>query len=157
MQINQKLPLIFGVPDKGFFETLKGKKAFVAELRPGLEGARAVSKELLKRKITPVVICDNMLAFCMRQGLVSDTHIFYKAMKKEEAVCRAGSLIAALCAKAHGIPVYLYKSGEKKELVSDLRKIGGRRVTVASIKTYVPACDRVPLDLIERVNTNEQA
>lgn len=147
--------MIFGVPDKGFFEALKAKLVFVAELRPGLEGAKTVAKELLKRKITPVVICDNMLAFCMRQGLVNDTHIFYKTMAKHEAVCRTGSLIAALCAKAHGIPVYLHKTGAKKERSSDLRKIGGRRVTGASIKTYVPACDRVPLHLIERQNINE--
>lgn len=147
MQISEKLPLIFGVPDSGFFEDFREKKAFVAELRPGLEGMQAVSKGLLKKKITPVVICDNMMAFCMRQGLVSGVHIFYKNLNKDNAVCRAGSLIAALCAKEHNIPVHIHKAAATKVKISDLTRIGGRRVTNADIKTYVPVFEDVPLEL----------
>ena len=42
-----KIPLIFGVPDPSFFERFGAKKAFVAELRPGLEGAKVVARALL--------------------------------------------------------------------------------------------------------------
>ncbi|MBI5873831.1 MAG: hypothetical protein HZB36_06795 [Candidatus Omnitrophica bacterium] len=147
MQINGKLPLIFGVPDRAFFEKFGEKKVFVAELRPGLEGMQAVSKGLLKKKITPVVICDNMMAFCMRQGLVSGVHIFYKNLNKDNAVCRTGSLIAALCAKEHNIPVYIHKAAVAKVKISDLRKIGGRLVTNADLKTYCPVFEDVPLEL----------
>lgn len=148
MLIKNKLPLIFGVPESAFLKSFKEKKAFVAELRPGLEGMRTVAKEMLKNKITPVVICDNMMAFCMRQGLVRDAHIFYKSLKKDAALCRTGSLAAALCAKAHNIPVYLHPSDKKKVKGADLKEINGRSVTVASLKTYAPLFEDVALTFV---------
>ncbi len=148
MQINERLPLIFGVPGDSFFDDFREKKAFVAELRPGLEGMQAVSKALLKRKITPVVVCDNMMAFCMRQGLVNRVHVFYEKLNKETAVCRTGSLIAALSGTQHNIPVYLSRGAKIAAKKSDLRKIGGKRVTNADIKTYVPLREDVPLKLV---------
>ncbi|HAJ56436.1 MAG TPA: hypothetical protein DCL35_01555 [Candidatus Omnitrophica bacterium] len=147
MQINKKLQLIFGIPDNAFIAGFNEKEAFVAELRPALEGMKAVSKDLLKRNITPVVICDNMMAFCMKEGLVSTVHIFYSSMAKMSCVCRTGSMAAALCARAHGVPVYLHPSKKVKAGKPDLTKIGGMRVTNADIKTYVPLTEEVPLEL----------
>jgi methylthioribose-1-phosphate isomerase len=188
MQINDKIPLIFGVPDVSFYETLKEKKVFVAELRPALEGMNVVAPVLLKNKITPVLICDNMLGFCMKQGLVSKVFIFTPlekaavlkrgllpleadgdskppsvhtvrelrsltgfthAVSRDSVLCRTGSLIAALLAQEHKIPVYLFKA--KTLSVSrqaSLLKIGNKKVTVSSIKTYVPLFEEVPEILI---------
>ncbi len=150
MQINSKLPLIFGVPDKDFFKNLGDKQVFVSELRPGLEGMQAVSKECLKNKIEPVVICDNMMAFCMKSNLVKEVHIFSSHIENESAVCRTGSLIAALCAKAHGLPCILHTQSVKKAKRADLRKIGNSSVTLASIKTYVPETEEVSLRLVSK-------
>ncbi len=153
MQIKQKMPLIFGVPDAAFFDGLESKMVFVAELRPGLDGMTIVSKELLKRNIVPVVICDNMMAFCMRQGLVSNVNIFSSGFSKGKAICRAGSLIAALVGKMHNVPVFLSKGKKIKGKKGDLLKIAGKRVTSGNIKTYVPVTEEVSLELVSTNTT----
>ncbi|HQP92285.1 MAG TPA: hypothetical protein PLU24_06380 [Candidatus Omnitrophota bacterium] len=150
MQINEKLSLVFGIPDESFFKTFKESKVFVPELRPGLEGMQVVSKAMLKNKITPIVICDNMMAFCMKRGLVKDVHIFYKSINADSAVCRTGSLIAALCAKAHGINCFLHRESAFNNHAQDLKKIGGKNITSSSIKTYVPETEEVPLASLVR-------
>ncbi len=152
MLINKKIPLVFGVPRSSFFKNFKAKKVFVSELRPGLEGIKVVAKEFIKRGIKPIVICDNMLAFCMKRGLVKDVHIFCNAHNRKFALCRAGSLIAALTAKIHGIAAYLYKGAALNLKPEPLLEIEGFKVTVSGIKTYVPVIEEVPLSIVrERI------
>lgn len=151
MDIKEKIPLIFGVPCNSFFDGFHAKKVFVAELRPGLEGARNVCESLLQRDIEPIVICDNMLGFCMKQGLVEDVYIFYNALNNETAECRTGSLIAALCAKTHGITTHLFPSAPLPKKSSSLLRIGGLKVASCDIKTYVPLLEEVPLELVDKV------
>jgi len=151
MLINGKIPLIFGVPPEGFLKGFKSQKAFVAEVRPGLEGMTIVAKELNKAGRESVVICDNMMAFCMERGLVSAVHIFYQALNKKTALCRTGSLIAALCAKAHHIPVTLSRARVLKFKPASLLQIGARKVTAGNIKTYVPFFEEVPLGLTKEL------
>ncbi len=149
MLIRQQLPLIFGVPQEGFYAQLKAKKAFVAELRPALEGMKDVARELIRRGIQPVVICDNMMAFCMERKLVSVVHIFAQGRKNGVALCRTGSLAAALCARAHRIPVVLHDGAMPRESrAADLLKIAGMKVTSSKINTYVPLLEEVPMGLI---------
>jgi methylthioribose-1-phosphate isomerase len=149
MLIKQPIPLIFGVPQDGFYGDLKVKKTFVAELRPGLEGMTDVAKELLRRRIQPVVICDSMMAFCMERKLVSAVHIFSQGRRNDVALCRTGSLAAALCARAHRIPVVLHDGAMPRESrAADLLKIAGMKVTSSKINTYVPLLEEVPMGLI---------
>ena len=148
-QIKEKIPLVFGVPDALFFEAFKEKKVFVAELRPGLEGMKIVSKEFLKIGVVPVIICDNMMAFCMQRGLVGAVHIFSSGVDKEKGSCRTGSLIAALCASVHNIPVYMHASQSKGSKGFDLTKIGNESVTIPGIRTYAPLLEEVPLSLVK--------
>lgn len=152
MLIKEKIPLVFGVPGESFFSRLKTKKIFVAELRPGLEGTKIVALATLEKGIQPVVICDNMPAFCMKQGLVKDVHIFYNMLKKNFSLCRTGSLSTALCAKIHSIPVYLGKGAAVSLKPASLHKIDGKQVTSADIKTYVPLLEKVPLKLISKIS-----
>ncbi len=171
MEIKDKIPLVFGAPDGSFFETFKEKKVFVAELRPGLEGMRIVSKEFLKIGVVPVIICDNMMAFCMQRGLVGEVHIFSSSIDKEKGICRTGSLVAALCARMHNIPVYMHPvRNPHKSLLNvsngvhapqskalkglDLTKIGNDSVTIQGIRTYAPLLEEVPLSLIETGQDN---
>jgi methylthioribose-1-phosphate isomerase len=152
MRVSEKIPLIFGVPDKFFYGSLKAEMVFVAELRPSLSGMTVVAQELLRRHIQPVVICDNMLAFCMERGLVSEVCIFHNALNKQTSLSRTGSLIAALCAKKHDIPVYLSPGAVLEPETTSLLKVRGMKVTAQDIKTYVPLLEEVPLDLVkERV------
>lgn len=151
MLIKGRIPLIFGVPQEAFYAGFKAKKAFVAELRPALEGMKDVAKELLRRRIQPVVICDNMMAFCMERKLVSAVHIFSQGRKNDVALCRTGSLIAALCAHAHRIQVVLHDGVMPREAkIADLLKIGGIKVTSSKIQTYVPLLEEVPMNLVGR-------
>jgi methylthioribose-1-phosphate isomerase len=145
MRVDKKIPLVYGVPDKGFYKSLKGKEVFVAELRPDIEGIKVVGPALLEAGIQPVIICDNMMAFCLGRGLVSAVHIFYEKKDAETALCRTGSLVAALCAKEHQVPVHLHKGPALKKKASSLLKIDGKTVTSGKIKTYVPLAERVPL------------
>lgn len=153
MEIKEKIPLVFGVPDASFYasfhETFKEKKVFVAELRPGLEGMNIVSKEFLKMGIVPVVICDNMMAFCMQRGLVGEVHIFSSSRDNKKGSCRTGSLVAALCARMHNIPVYMHASQSKVSKGFDLTKIGNDSVTIQGIRTYAPLLEEVPLSLVK--------
>jgi methylthioribose-1-phosphate isomerase len=148
MQIDSKIPLIFGVPDRSFFKQFRAEKAFVAELRPALEGVKVVAKELLKRGIRPVIICDNMLAFCMKKGLVSETHVFYSGRGKKALTCRTGSFIALLCAKIHNVPYCLHHTKPMLRRATSLTKICGMKVTQGKFKTYVPLVEEVPLTLV---------
>ncbi len=149
VNIKEKISLIFGLPREDFFDSFESKSVFVAELRPGLEGMRGVAQNFLKRGIEPIVICDNMLGFCMKRGLVKDVYIFYNGLDKKTALCRTGSLIAALCAKMHGIAVYLFPSAALPKKTSSLLKIGGLQVVSGDIKTYVPVLEEVPLELVK--------
>lgn len=158
MPIEEKKSLIFGFPGTSFFDDFKRESVFVAELRPGLEGMRQVSALLLERKITPVMICDNMMAFCMKQGLVDKVYLFGKKTTGKNILCRTGSLIAALCAKVHRIPVVLYPCA-KEALDSgqeDLHRIGAKLVTKENIPVYSPAWEDVDLELITENKSHGQ-
>ena len=148
MHVKEALPLIFGVPHKTFYKDFNAASVFVAELRPGLEGIKTVSKELLRRGIQPVIICDNMMAHCMERGLVKAVHIFYGRLTKKKAACRTGSLVAAIAALKHQIPVRLHRgrAGGRK---TSLLRMDGRKVTQQNIKTYAPLSEDVPLVYIE--------
>lgn len=148
MEIKEKISLIFGIPGGYFLKSFKARKVFVAELRPGLEGGRVVAAALLKKGVTPVIICDNMMAFCMKRGLVKDVHIFYHALGEKTGLCRTGSLIAALCAKKHKIPAYLHQADNLPWKAETLLEIAGVKVTSGDIPTYVPLLEEVPLDLV---------
>ncbi|MFH0877343.1 MAG: hypothetical protein V1863_03880 [Candidatus Omnitrophota bacterium] len=151
MLINSKIPLVFGIPQCGFFGFLKGRRVFVAELRPGLEGIKTVADQAKAEGADPVVVCDNMLAFCMERGLVSAVHIFYGSLRTKKAICRTGSLIAAICGQEHKIPVYLHKGTARRVRPSSLLKIDGRTVTSRGIKTYAPLAEEVPLSLVSKI------
>jgi translation initiation factor 2B subunit (eIF-2B alpha/beta/delta family) len=147
MDVKEKIHLIFGVPEKKFFRDFSEARSFVAELRPGLEGVKYTAAALLKKGTQPVIICDNMMAFCMERGLVDRVHIFYQSINKKTAVCRTGSLIAALCAATHGIPVEAHRAAPLRKSGS-LLKISGQSVTSGRMKTYAPLTEEVPLEYI---------
>lgn len=146
---DKKRPLIFGVPGGDFYKTLNSKEVFVSELRPGLDGMKIVATDLLKAGIKPVIICDNMLGFCMSRGFVKEVHIFSNAITGKNAICRTGSLVAALMAHMHKVPVYLHKAQALNMKAKSLLEIDGINVGAKDIKTYVPVAERVPLRLVK--------
>ena len=63
---DKNITLLLGVFKDDFLDELKRKKlkrVYVCEGRPGLESAKENAKQLIKRKIEPVIISDNMAGF----------------------------------------------------------------------------------------------
>lgn len=152
MRVEKKIPLVFGVPGASFFDGVSSGEVFVAELRPALEGAKRAARACLRRGIRPVVICDNMLAHCMKSGLVSEACIFCHQLGKEVVRAHCGALAAAICARFHKIPVRFFPAAARPQR-APLDKIGGVGVTLKTIKTYVPLEDIVPLSFADEVVT----
>ena len=142
--------LLQGVFVSAFFEELKKKNpanVFVMEGRPTLEAAQSSSVELLKRKITPTLISDNMAGFLFFKGLVKEVCVAYQMSDKDGALCDIGALILGVLAKKHNVPVYLYPSRKQSSRMGkqkDIFYFNGKRVAPAGIRGYVPLMEWVP-------------
>ena len=103
--------LLQGVFKTSIFDLLKKRKVkevFILEGRPGLEAAKQSSKELLKRKIKPTLIADNMAGFLFYKNLVREVWISYQSKDKKGALCHIGGLILGVLGRKHKIPVNIY-------------------------------------------------
>lgn len=130
------------------------KSVFVLEARPRLEGAKILSEELLKRKIKPVVIADNMAGFLFFKGLVKEVWVGYQACYKNGATCDIGSLILAVLARRHKVAVNIVPSRRQNCAVGKSEEIlyfNGTRVAPKGIKGYVPLVEWVPQVYISRI------
>ena len=151
--------LLHGVFDKASLDVLAKKRPAVVycpELRPALEGARLMTKELLRRKITPIVIADNMAGFLFYQGCVKEVWIASQLGDRQGALCDIGALIMAVLGKKHKVPVYAYPAGRKARFIGKPREIfyfQGERIAPARIQGYVPLMEWVPGKYITRIMT----
>ncbi|HOW36156.1 MAG TPA: hypothetical protein PL155_07065 [Candidatus Omnitrophota bacterium] len=149
--------LVHGLVEGSLLDQFKKKGAksvFILESRPRLEGAKILSQELLKRKIKPVVIADNMAGFLFFKGLVKEVWIGCQACYKNGATCDIGSLILAVLAKRHKVAVNLVTSRRKTVSVGKSEEIlyfNGTRVAPKGIKGYVPLVEWVPQVYITRI------
>lgn len=149
--------LLQGVFDPSVFDLLKRKKVkeiFVLEGRPGLEAAKTSCKELLKRKIKPTLIADNMAGFLFYKEMVKEIWLSYQSVDKEGAFCTIGGLILGVLGKKHKVPVYVYPSKKKIKLFgksSDLLNFNGVRVAPRGVVGYVPLAEYVPTKYIGKI------
>lgn len=150
--------LLHGMFDQSAYDLLKVKEAkdiFVLEGRPRLDSLRFTSRKLLKRNITPTVISDNMAGFLFYQNWVKEVWCAYQLSDSDGAICQIGSLILAVLAKKHKVPVYLYPAFEQSQLLGqqkDLFYFNGVKVAPAHIQGYVPLVEWVPTKYIKRVH-----
>ncbi len=148
--MQNSIVLLQGVFEKTFFDRIKEKgyqKVFVMEGRPSLEAAKVACRELLKRKIAPTVIADNMAGFLFYNNLVKEAWLAYKVTEKRGAMCYIGASIVALLAKAHNIPLFCYKGDSKAEGVApkkDMTSFNRVRVAPLETETYEPLLEWVP-------------
>lgn len=150
--------ILQGVFKPSFFDTFKKRKpqrVFVLEGRPSLEAAKISSRELLKRKITPVIISDNMAGFLFYKNLVKEVWLSVHAVDRVGAICDIGALILSVLGKEHDIPVYAYFSLKRKmkfvESAKEVNYFSGVRVTPRNVQAYVPVKDWVPLRHIKEI------
>ena len=157
MLTKKSITIIRGFPAGGFLEVLAGRKpkaVFVLEGRPELEGTKAFCQALLKKKITPTLISDNMAGFLFYKNLVKEVWVTYQGLNHKHAYADVGGLILSVLGKKHGVPVYLFPAGKKIKAMGrgeDILNFNGKRVAAQGIKGYVPLIERLPKKYITKV------
>lgn len=148
-----------------FYAREKGKKikVYVDETRPILQGARLTAWELLQKKIDTTLICDNMAAVLMKQGII--TKIFVGAdriARNADAANKIGTYNLAVLAKFHKIPFYVVaplssfdfslKNGSQIPIEhrnpKEVTHWRGIQTAPKNVKVFNPAFDVTPNELI---------
>ena len=149
--------LLQGVFAADIFDQFKQKESqdvFVLEGRPDLRSAATSCRELLKRKISPTLISDNMAGFLFFKNLVKETWIAYQTSTSEGALCHIGALIVGVLGKKHNVPVYLFPAkGPTKLLGSekDLLSFKNKKTAPKGIRGYVPLTEWLPNKYITKI------
>jgi methylthioribose-1-phosphate isomerase len=148
--------LVYGVPKKSDFasiaRTLKLDKpahVIVPEIRPGLAGLQTVAKELSERGVPVQLVSDNMMGTFFAEGAVRRLYLFYDEVGAAGPVGPCGSLLAALLARAHGVPIELIAGEAAAPLDADVSTFLGCRVVPDGIKIYPIEKEVVPWSLFK--------
>ena len=150
--------LLHGIFEPSIFAAVKpgtGNELFVMEGRPSLESAQTTCRELLRRKIKPTLIADNMAGFLFYRNLVKAVWLACQSVdfasrfagREQGALCPIGSLIIGVLAKRHNVPVYVYPASKASRLMGGQRDIfyfRGIKVAPQNIKGYVPLVEWLP-------------
>jgi len=148
--------LLQGVFEPSIFDLLKKRKikeVFILEGRPGLEAAKHSCRELLKRKIKPTLIADNMAGFLFYKGMVKEAWLSYQSTDKEGALCQIGGLILGVLGQKHKVPVYIYPNDQKLKFLGrqrDISYFNGIKVAPRGVQGYVPLAEWVPKKYIRK-------
>ena len=149
--------LLQGVFKTSIFDLLKKRKikeVFILEGRPSLEAAKQSSRELLKRKIKPTLIADNMAGFLFYKKLVKEVWLSYQTADKKGALCQIGGLILGVLGRKHKVPVNIFPNKAKLQLLGrakDITYFNGTKVAPSGIKSYVPLAEWVPRKYITKI------
>ncbi len=148
--------------------TEQGKqiKVFADETRPLLQGARLTTWELKKAGIDVTLICDNMAAYVMQQGLVDCVMLGADRIAANgDTANKIGTYGLSVLANYHKIPFYVVaptttfdlsiKSGAEipiEQRASEEVTYGfGKQTAPDGIKIYTPAFDITPNELITAI------
>ena len=143
--------------------------AYCDETRPLLQGSRLTAWELQKAGIDAVVITDNMAAQVMREGRIDMVITGADRIAANgDAANKIGTYGVAILAKYHGIPFYVaapystfdmnLPSGDSIPIElrgsEEITEGFGNRTAPHDIKTYSPAFDVTPAELITAIITD---
>ena len=149
--------LLHGIFEPSVFDAVKsgtGNELFVMEGRPSLESAQTTCRELLRRKIKPTLIADNMAGFLFYRNLVKEVWLACQTVDEQGALCPIGSLIVGVLAKRHNVPVYVYPASKESRLMGgqkDIFYFKGIKVAPQNIKGYVPLVEWLPKKYITEI------
>ncbi len=147
-------------------EQHKHIRVYADETRPLLQGARLTAWELMQAGIDVTVICDNMAAHVMKTKSISAVMVGADRIASNgDAANKIGTYGVAVLAKAHRIPFYVLapsstfdfalKTGSEipiEERAPEEITMGfGRRTAPEGVKTYSPAFDVTPAELITAI------
>ncbi|MFH1862868.1 MAG: S-methyl-5-thioribose-1-phosphate isomerase [bacterium] len=144
-------------------------RVFADETRPLLQGARLTSWELQQNGVDVTLICDNMAAVVMRKGWVQAVLVGSDRIAANGDVAnKIGTYTIALLARQHGIPFYVLApvstidatlpTGDlipiEERASQEVASFGGVQTAPVSIKTFNPAFDVTPHDLVTAIITD---
>lgn len=145
-------------------------KVFADETRPLLQGARLTTWELLQAGVDVTLICDNMAAVVMSKGFIDVVIVGCdRVAANGDTANKIGTYGLAVLAKAHNIPFYIagptstidMDTQSGKEIPIEERKADeitcglGRRTAPEGVKTFNPAFDVTPNELITAIITEK--
>jgi len=151
-------------------EQRKKIKVFADETRPLLQGARLSAWELQANGVDVTLICDNMAAVVMRKGWVDAVLVGSDRIAANGDVAnKIGTYTLALLAKHHGIPFYVaaptstvdpaISGGDRipieERSSEEVAGFGGVRTAPPGIKTFNPAFDVTPHELVAAIITEQ--
>lgn len=146
--------LVAGIPTRPLLEMIQSRHPgdlhlYVAESRP-FEGevARAIP-ELLSSGVSVSIVTDNMLGALLETVPIRAAWSQYLETDGECATAINGAHMAALLARAYGIPCLLYPISDLPEGGSG--RFAGEDITVSGAATIAWEPDIVPLELISEV------
>ena len=143
-------------------------KVYADETRPFLQGARLTAWELMDDGIDTTVICDNMAASLMRQGLIKAVVVGADRIAANgDAANKIGTYNVAILAKEHGIPFYIAapwstidmatSTGDKIPIEErpavEVTHHGGKQLTPNGVGIRNPAFDVTPAKYITAIFT----
>ncbi len=159
------LAVIYAARDSG-----KKVKVFADETRPLLQGARLTCWELMQEGIDVTLICDNMAGFLMQQGKIESVILGADRIAANgDFANKIGTYSVAILAKEHGVPFYVaaptstfdpgINSGEdipvEERSPDELTNWGGVPIAPPGVKTYSPAFDITPAELVTAYITDK--
>ena len=150
----------------------RGKKfgVYVDETRPLLQGARLTAWELKRAKIDTTVICDNMAAALMRDGIIDMVITGADRIAANgDAANKTGTYGLSVLAKAHGIPFYIAapsstfdlktKTGKdipiEQRSADEIRYYNDKQIAPHGVDIYNPAFDVTPAENITAIITEQ--
>jgi methylthioribose-1-phosphate isomerase len=153
---------------RGAIEQGKKINVYADETRPFLQGARLTAWELMEDNIPTTVICDNMAASLMRQGLIKAVVVGSDRIAANGDVAnKIGTYNVAILAKEHGIPFYVaapWSTVDMATATGDLIPIeerpqvevthhGGKQLTPNGVGIRNPAFDVTPAKYVTAIVT----
>ena len=145
-------------------------QVYTCETRPLLQGSRLTAWELMRAGIDVTVITDNMAGAVMREGRVGMVITGADRIAANgDTANKIGTYGLAILARHHGIPFYVaapystfdLKTPSGAEIPIEQRGSDeitqgfGRRTAPAEAKTYNPAFDVTPAELITAIITDK--
>lgn len=142
-------------------------RAYCAETRPYMQGARLTASCFAQSGIDTTVLTDNMIAYAMDKGRIDLFTSAADAISMDGTIAnKIGSLQMALLAKYYGIPYYVTGMPDKgkpsgRDIVVEMRDASqvlnyrGMQTAVEGVKAIYPAFDVVPPHLISGIVTDK--
>ena len=153
---------------RGAIEQGKKIHVYADETRPFLQGARLTAWELMADNIPTTVICDNMAAALMRQGLIKAVVVGSDRIAANGDVAnKIGTYTVAILAKEHGIPFYVAAPWSTVDMATatgdtipieerpqvEVTHHGGKQLTPHHVGIRNPAFDVTPAKYVTAIIT----